>query len=72
MILDAYLRRDDAPSLTDLAEKVGVSKARLSQLRGKTEVPPDMALKLEKATGGILDAASLSPIIADARTGKAA
>lgn len=72
MTLDAYLKRDGAPSLTELADMIGISKGRLSQLRGKPEIAPDMALKIERATGGELDAALLSPVVAAARKGIAA
>lgn len=65
--LDAYLGRPDAKSLTDIAKQVGISKARLSQLRNSREWPPQLALEVEKATGGKLSASKLSPIIAQAR-----
>lgn len=67
MTLSQYLERADSPSLTDLSVKLGVSKGRLSQLRDATDWPPDLALKIEAETGGILDASLLSPIIARAR-----
>lgn len=72
MKLDTYLRRDGALSLTELAERVGVSKARLSQLRKEPEIAPDMALKLEGATDGALNASEMSKIVAQARSGMAA
>lgn len=67
MTLSQYLETADAPSLTDLSVKLGISKGRLSQLRDSLEWPPDLALKVEEQTGGTLDAAQLSPIIARAR-----
>lgn len=67
MTLSQYLDRSDAPSLTDLSARLGVSKGRLSQLRDATDWPPDLALKVEAETGGALDASLLSPIIARAR-----
>jgi DNA-binding transcriptional regulator YdaS (Cro superfamily) len=67
MTLDQYLKRDDAPTMTALAEKIGVSTGRLSQLRDKTDWPPDLALKAEAATGGALSASGLSDVIARAR-----
>lgn len=67
MTLDEYLARPDAPSLTDLATAMEVSKGRLSQLRGSVEWPPEIALKAEEKTGGALSASFLSPIIAQAR-----
>lgn len=67
MTLSQYLETDGAPSLTDLAERIGISKGRLSQLRDSVEWPPELALEVEKQTNGVLDAAQLSPIIARAR-----
>ncbi len=66
-MLDEYLKRPGAMSLTDLSALLEVSKGRLSQLRRADDWPPDLALKAEKQTGGALDAAKLSPIIARAR-----
>lgn len=66
MDLEAYLKEPDALSLTKLAAQIGISKGRMSQLRGETW-PPELALRAEKATGGKLSASALSPIIAEAR-----
>jgi DNA-binding transcriptional regulator YdaS (Cro superfamily) len=67
MTLSEYLKREGAPSLTDLSISLGISKGRLSQLRDATDWPPELALEVEKQTAGGLDAAALSPIIARAR-----
>lgn len=67
MTLDAYLNRTDTKSLTDLANEIGVSKGRLSQIRGGDPCPPGLALKIEAATGGQVSASKLSSIIAQAR-----
>jgi DNA-binding transcriptional regulator YdaS (Cro superfamily) len=67
MTLDAYLSRPDAKQLTTLASEIGVSKGRLSQLRHATDWPPELALNAEKATGGVLNASLLSPVVAKAR-----
>jgi hypothetical protein len=67
MTLDEYLKRDGAPSLTDLSAKLEVSKGRLSQLRESKDWPPELALRAEQHTGGILNASELSPVIAQAR-----
>lgn len=67
MTLSEYLKREGAESLTDLSAKLGISKGRLSQLRNEPEWPPELALRAETATGGLLNAAALSPIIAQAR-----
>lgn len=67
MTLDAYLAADGAKTLTSLSLEMGVSKGRLSQLRRSVEWPPELALKVERATIGKLDAAALSRIIAEAR-----
>lgn len=66
MNLAAYFNRPDAMNASQLAAKIGVSKGRMSQLKDKPW-PPELALAAEKATDGALDAASLSPIIAQAR-----
>ena len=67
MTLSQYLDTPGAPSLTDLSARLGISKGRLSQLRDATDWPPDLALKAETETSGILNASELSPIIARAR-----
>ena len=72
MTLSTYLAREDAMSLTDLSIKIGVSKGRLSQLRDATDWPPELAMKAEEATGGAINASTLSPTIARARNGLAA
>ena len=68
MTLDTYLGRKDAKTLTALSALIGVTKGRLSQLRNSSDWPPDLALKVEEATGGKLSASDLSPTIAKART----
>jgi DNA-binding transcriptional regulator YdaS (Cro superfamily) len=68
MTLDAYLKQPEAPSLTALSAAIGVSKSRLSQLRSDDKWPPELALAVERATGGALDASDLSPVVAEART----
>ena len=72
MTLDLYLKRPGAKSLTELAALVGVSKGRLSQLRTSTDWPPQLALDVEQNTGGAIDAANISSVIANARKGAAA
>lgn len=67
MTLDIYLRSPGALSLTELSTAVGISKGRLSQLRHSTELPPELALRIERETNGVLNASSLSPVVADAR-----
>lgn len=72
MTLDKYLAGSGAKSLTALSVDVGISKSRLSQLRNATDWPPELAMKVEAATGGALDAGALSSIVAQARHGMAA
>ena len=72
MTLSDYFSRDGSMNLTRLADKIGVTKGRLSQLRDSQEWPPEIALRVEEATEGTLDAAKLSPIVARAREAKAA
>jgi DNA-binding transcriptional regulator YdaS (Cro superfamily) len=67
MTLDAYFKQPDAKSLTDLAAAIGVSKGRLSQIRGGERCPPELALRIETATSGAVSASALSHIIAQAR-----
>ena len=67
MTLDTYLDGPDAKSLTVLSLEVGVSKGRLSQLRNRTDWPADLALKVEAATGGAVNASDLCHVIARAR-----
>jgi DNA-binding transcriptional regulator YdaS (Cro superfamily) len=67
MTFTEYLKRENL-SLEKFGEKVGVSKGRLSQLNNDgTDWPPDLALKVEEQTGGEVNAADLSSIIARAR-----
>lgn len=66
MTLDDYLARGEK-SLTALSLEIGISKSRLSQLRNETVWPPELALKVEKATGGELSASFLSDVVAKAR-----
>lgn len=65
--LDAYLATADAVKLTVLADRMGVTKGRLSQLRHSKDWPPDLALKCEEALGGAISASELSSVIARAR-----
>ncbi len=75
MTIREYLDSSGAMSLTDLAAKADVSKGRLSQLAGAKDkppaviedVPPALALRLERETKGAIDAAVISSIIAEAR-----
>ena len=67
MTLDTYLGRQGAKTLTELSIELGVSKGRLSQLRNLNEWPPELALKIETATDGLLSASQLSATIAKAR-----
>jgi DNA-binding transcriptional regulator YdaS (Cro superfamily) len=67
MTLNDYLAREGAKSLTELSLELGVSKGRLSQLRNLTEWPPELAMKVEQATAGELDASRLSAVVAQAR-----
>lgn len=68
MTLQDYLDRPDALSRSELCEALGISNGRFSQLKndGK-DWPPELALKAEEATGGLLSASDLSGIIAQAR-----
>lgn len=75
MTIREYLDSPGAMSLTDLATAAEVSKGRLSQLVGAKDnppkvpedVPPALALRLERETKGAIDAATISTIIAEAR-----
>jgi DNA-binding transcriptional regulator YdaS (Cro superfamily) len=66
MTLDAYLNQPET-SLTELAKAAGVSKGRLSQIRGGEPCPPDLALRIEAATDGAVNASDLNHVIARAR-----
>jgi hypothetical protein len=72
MTLDRYLATSGAKSLTALSLEIGVSKGRLSQLRHSTDWAPDLALKIETATDGALNASLLSQVVARARDGQEA
>jgi hypothetical protein len=72
MTLDRYLATEGAKSLTALSIELSVSKGRLSQLRHSKDWPPDLALKIEGATDGALNASLLSQVVARAREGQEA
>lgn len=65
--LDTYLSSAGAKTANELAAELGVTKQRISQLRYSVQMPPELALKIEAATAGFLDASKLSPIVAQAR-----
>ena len=67
MTLDAYFKRPDAKTQTEVALIAGVSKGRLSQIKGGNPCPPDLALRIEAATDGAVSASELSHVIAQAR-----
>jgi DNA-binding transcriptional regulator YdaS (Cro superfamily) len=67
MGFEAYLKRNGSGTLAALSRSLGISKGRLSQLRGKTDWPPELALKAERETSGQLDASKLSSVVAEAR-----
>ena len=69
MTLDGYLALPDALSLTALASRIGISKSRLSQLRNSREWPAELAMEVERETGGALNASDLSPVVKMARSG---
>lgn len=52
----------------ELADATGCTVQRIYQFRGYGEIPAHMALQLETATNGALDAALLSPVVHRART----
>lgn len=68
MVIEQYLARPDAMTLTLLAAELGISKGRMSQLKSANEWPPELALRAEKVTNGILSASALSSVIAEARS----
>lgn len=67
MTLDEYLASEGSKSLTELSADVGISKSRLSQLRKATDWPPELALKVERATSGAVCASRISAVVAAAR-----
>jgi len=67
MTLQDYLNRPDAKKRNELCEGLGISAGRLSQLRDETEWPPELALKLEAVTDGIISASAISSVVAKAR-----
>lgn len=72
MTLDRYLAAPGAKTLTALSLELGVSKGRLSQLRHSKDWAADLALKIEAATDGALNASLLSQVVARAREGQEA
>jgi DNA-binding transcriptional regulator YdaS (Cro superfamily) len=66
MTLDAYLKQPEVKA-RDLAAAVGITGGRLSQIRSGDSCPPELALKIEAATNGAVNASVLSHVIALAR-----
>jgi DNA-binding transcriptional regulator YdaS (Cro superfamily) len=66
MDLTAYLNQPGNKA-ADLAKAIGVSDGRLSQIKGGQPCPPELALKIEAATNGVVSASALSHVIALAR-----
>ncbi len=66
MTLAAYLNQPGNKA-GDLARAIGVSDGRLSQIKGGEPCPPELALKIEAATKGVVSASALSHVIALAR-----
>lgn len=52
---------------TQLAEAIGISKGRMSQLRD-ADWPAELALRAEEKTNFALDAAKLSSVVKKARS----
>ena len=71
MTLLDYLKQPGALTRTELCAELGISQGRLSQLRDKVDWPPELALKIERATGHAVSASAISPIVKLAREGSA-
>ena len=71
-IVVVTIDRPDAMNATQLAEALGISKGRMSQIRTGGQWPVELALAAERVTGGALDASLLNPLVAQARTSGAA
>lgn len=67
MTLDQYFTRPGSLRLTDLSKAIGVTKGRLSQLRHSKDWPGSIALAVERATDGAVNASDLSPVVREAR-----
>lgn len=65
-------RKDRGLTLEALGRELGVSKGYLCQIENGAACSQSVALKLEKFSGGALDAARLSPAVAAARDSAAA
>lgn len=63
-----YLASDHALSLTEIANRTGVSLGRISQLKRSGAWTPEMALAVEQATDGVVDASQLNDTIKRARS----
>lgn len=67
MTLDKYFKKPGSMNLTTMAKRLDYTKGRLSQLRFSNDMPPKIALQIEKLTDGELDASKLSKVIKEAR-----
>jgi transcriptional regulator with XRE-family HTH domain len=60
-------RKQEGLSLDALASKLDKSKGHLSAVENEGYATARLALDIEKLTGGLVDAATLNPEIAEAR-----
>lgn len=67
MTIREYLSRPGSLSRADLSKELGISRGRLTQISDRDDLPPHLALKLEKVTRGAVCAADVSTLIAEAR-----
>lgn len=67
MTLREYFERKNSVSLADMANMLDVTEARVRQIRASNVAPPNVALKIERITSGLVNASDLSAVIAEAR-----
>lgn len=67
MTLREYFERKNSLSVRDMANMLNLTSARVRQIRTSNEAPPNIALKIERITQGLVSASDLSSVIKEAR-----
>lgn len=67
MDLKQYLESEGALTALALSRIVGVTPGRITHVKVGMGCSPDLALKIEEATGGLVDAGKIAPVVKKAR-----
>ena len=67
MTLREYFERKNSLTVREMANLLGVSDARVRRMRLDNAASPNVALKIERITQGLVSASDLSAVIKEAR-----